>query len=232
MPVQWSEARLREVLEAMFRLDGRGRITGAAVALYVVRSFDAVVCGCHADLPDAVAAKLEAIARRPRSRRFPEWERQYGDYLATLTEAAPITSMRGGPLYAFPDDVPDLGGVRIGPEQAEVLTGGLEEWIPDAVAGAPMAVSLEAGRAASVCASVRISPAIHCAGVETAPDRRRRGHAVRATAAWGRLVREAGAEPCYGTTFDNLASQGVARKLGLILVGSEFSVAIASRPPG
>jgi hypothetical protein len=33
-----------------------------------------------------------------------------------------------------------------------------------------------------------------------------------------------GAIPLYGTTFDNLASQGVARSLGMELVGSEFSV--------
>ena len=224
--MRWSEARLRDVLEAMFRSDGRGRTTGDAPALYVVRSRDAVVCGCRADLPDEVVAALEEVAERPRG-RFPEWERQYGDYIAALAAIAPIASVRGGPLWAFPDEIHDFGPtVRVGPADAHLLLGGLDEWVADAAAGMPMTASLEDGRAAGVCASVRVSAKVHCAGVETASDRRERGHASRATAGWGRLVRELGAEPLYGTTFDNLGSQGVARRLGLVLIGSEFSVDI------
>lgn len=41
---------------------------------------------------------------------------------------------------------------------------------------------------------------------------------------WAKLVRANGAEPYYATTFDNIASQKVAARLGLTLIGSEFSV--------
>ena len=42
-----------------------------------------------------------------------------------------------------------------------------------------------------------------------------------------RLVRKAGAEPSYETTFDNLSSQAVAARLGLRAVASALSVRCA-----
>ena len=53
---------------------------------------------------------------------------------------------------------------------------------------------------------------------------RGRGFACQAVTAWARAVQTLGSVPFYATTFDNLSSQGVARRLGLDLVGSEFSV--------
>jgi predicted GNAT family acetyltransferase len=75
-----------------------------------------------------------------------------------------------------------------------------------------------------ICASVRISDAAHCAGVETQAGHRRRGHAVNAVAGWARAVQSLGAAPFYSTSWDNMASQGVARRLGLSLVGVDFHV--------
>lgn len=80
------------------------------------------------------------------------------------------------------------------------------------------------GRAVSVCATVRSSSGLHCAGVETARAYRGRGHAPRAVAVWANLVRSLGAEPFYATTVDNLSSQKIAWGLGLELIASEFSI--------
>jgi hypothetical protein len=52
----------------------------------------------------------------------------------------------------------------------------------------------------------------------------RPGFGARAVLAWARAVRSQGAAPIYGTTFDNIASQGVARRLGLTLIAGEFSI--------
>jgi predicted GNAT family acetyltransferase len=62
--------------------------------------------------------------------------------------------------------------------------------------------------------------------VETLPDYRGYGLAARVVGGWGRAVQAAGATPIYGTTFDNLASLGVARRLGLRPIASEFSIEI------
>jgi predicted GNAT family acetyltransferase len=75
----------------------------------------------------------------------------------------------------------------------------------------------------SVCFSSRIGPLSMAAGVFTLLEHRGRGYAAIATAAWGAAVRMTGRIPVYGTSWDNLASQGVARRLGLIMHGAASS---------
>jgi len=44
------------------------------------------------------------------------------------------------------------------------------------------------------------------------------------TAGWARLVAASGAAPLYSTSWENTASQSVARKLGLVQFASDFHV--------
>jgi GNAT superfamily N-acetyltransferase len=142
-----------------------------------------------------------------------------------LSSIAPLKAVRAGLLYSFPAELGSgYAAVSIGRDNAELLLGGLDEWRSGVAAGLPMLATLADGRAVSICASVKASNSAHCAGVETLPAYRGRGFASQAVAAWANAVRAAGAEPFYGTTFDNEPSHGVARRLGLILIGSEFSI--------
>jgi len=60
--------------------------------------------------------------------------------------------------------------------------------------------------------------------VDTLEAFRGRGHASRVVAAWAIAVRETGRVPLYSTSWGNLASQGVARRLGLGLFGVDLSL--------
>jgi len=62
------------------------------------------------------------------------------------------------------------------------------------------------------------------AGVVTVPAHRRRGFAAAATAGWVALIAGRGLAPFYSTEAANLASQGVARRLGLTYLGATWSV--------
>jgi predicted GNAT family acetyltransferase len=85
-----------------------------------------------------------------------------------------------------------------------------------------MAATLLDGKAVSVCASVRITPAADEAGVDTHRDFRRQGHAARAVVAWARAVREVDRIPLYSTSWQNEASRALAHRLGLIQFGSDL----------
>jgi predicted GNAT family acetyltransferase len=115
--------------------------------------------------------------------------------------------------------------VVIDEANADLLRGGLEDWLPDVPHRQPLVAMLEDGHAVSVCASVRITARTHEAGVETLPGYRRRGHAMNAVAGWAREVRSRGISMIfYSTGWDNAASQQVAARLGLTVIGADFSV--------
>ena len=216
--------QLDQLIDAMFSHDERGRLTGAAPLLHIVRTTDDVICRCHSDLPNVTSAQIEAVAVSPRGRHT-KWAEDYARYLSLLAEVAGVTAIRAGPLFRFPEVIANPPGcVEIDAGNAGLLMGSLDEWVEDVENGALMAAALEDGRAASVCATVRANATVHCAGVGTAQDYRGRGFAARAVAAWAGLVRADGAEPYYATTFDNVASQRVAHRLGLRPIASEFSL--------
>ena len=87
---------------------------------------------------------------------------------------------------------PILLATRITPANAELLRGGLDEWLPDVASGLPMCAAIVDGRAVSLCASVDAARGAHAAGVETLPAYRGRGLASQAVAAWAQAVLERG----------------------------------------
>ena len=88
----------------------------------------------------------------------------------------------------------------------------------------PCLALVDDGRLASLCFSARNTPTAAEAGVETLEEFRGRGYAPAVVAAWARAVRREGRIPLYSTSWDNLASRSVARKLGLVLYGADFSI--------
>ena len=88
----------------------------------------------------------------------------------------------------------------------------------------PFLVIIEENKAVSVCRSVRITSQAHEAGVETLPGFRGKGYAADVVAEWASFVRSRGALPLYSTSWDNIASQAVARKLQLVSYGEDFHI--------
>ncbi|MCA6346404.1 GNAT family N-acetyltransferase [Phenylobacterium sp.] len=211
----------------MFPHDNRGRITGASPLVHILRTPDAVVVRCHASLPDDVVLRIEDLAAAPRARPS-RWAEDYARFMDLVGTHGGIGSIRSGMLYGFPGHLPEAPDcILIHRGNAQQLASTLPDWIDDAEAGRTMAAALVGGKVVSVCASVRETDNVHCAGVETTPEFRGQGLAGRAVSLWARNVRETGAEPYYATTFDNIGSQKVAGRLGLNMIGSEFSISAA-----
>ncbi len=177
-----------------------------------------------ATVPDALAQQLEQLIKR----QFPVDDLRAP--LAALTAVreelarhAPITMEATGPAYRFPASIARLGEevVRL----TEANRGLVRETYPWLYAELadwhPCFVVVRDGAAVSVCFSSRLGVEAAAAGVETLPAFRSRGFATAVTLSWGTAVREEGRIPFYGTAWENLASQGVARRAGLLLFGVE-----------
>jgi hypothetical protein len=177
------------------------------------------------DVPRALRAELEALCRdEPRigaGRSTPKHDAGY----RRILDSGGDPNVVSGPTYWAAHAMKAMGSaVRIVDFEASLLRGDLEPWRPDVPHQQPFLAAVEAGRAVSVCASVRITPEAHEAGVETLPEHRRRGHALAVVSAWARAVQGLGCVALYSTSWDNRASQAVAARLGLEAFGQEYRI--------
>ena len=146
-------------------------------------------------------------------------------YVRSLEKDAPAHSLWAGPAYRFTEyPEPSRPLLAVTETNAGMLQGGFEELVAELPDWQPFVALVEDGRAVSVCRSVRMTPAAHEAGVETLPDFRGKGYAQDVVVGWARLVRAMGATPLYSTSWENTASQALAKKLRLSLYGADFHV--------
>ncbi|GAB1156023.1 hypothetical protein YWY31_20480 [Paenibacillus illinoisensis] len=104
----------------------------------------------------------------------------------------------------------------------------LEEHFPDLIgrshAKAPVVAYVIGDSAVAVCCSARTSELGAEASLHTVPAYRGHGYGVETVKCWQYHVHESGRIPLYSTSWDNLSSQQVARKLGLYQYGMDFSI--------
>jgi hypothetical protein len=190
------------------------------------------------DLPRETIAELSRLAGKegplPQGHPAPERVQAIRSVIGAATE---ILSEWRGPAFRFPEEIASEPAAPGEPEIAALepgMEGLLDEFFgdmkPELVTRQPIFAAIEDGRAVSLAHAARpraVDGSPMClateVGVETAPGHRGRGLAPRVVAAWGREVREAGGEPMYSTSWDNKASRGVARKLGLLFYGEDWS---------
>lgn len=216
-------------MDLLWGTDAHGRdATPPLLALAVAT--DGCAVRVSSRVPSAVAVQLTG-GRRFGSRtgnlahRPPELDR----WAELLAPQGP-TSVTGGPsylvqstptfhssgqLFTSADPLPAL--LRAARPQA---WWNPHEW-EDLLAGrlGPWAIALDGTRVVALCHTSRADRTAAEAGVWTHPDSRRRGHAAAVTAAWAVVARQDHGVLLYSTSEQNLASQGVARRLGLRPLG-------------
>ena len=178
------------------------------------------------DVPPEVTQRLETLAAaetwRPHLAGPPA---SLALYVEALEAQTPVTAVWSGPAFAMFQPIhPWAPVVDITEANAGLLTGKLAEWLPDVARRRPFVAVAHDAKAVSLCASVRISPAVHCAGVETHPEHRRRGHALAAVSGWAHAVQQLGATPFYSTSWENAGSRAVAARLGFQHVATDLHI--------
>lgn len=219
-------------LEALYRYDADGLMLcdnepdGAdAPRFYMLRTLEGSAWRFGHTLPAPLRQQIAALcAAEPPATDLRKPATQADAIRALLGEHAPIASEYRGPAYVFAQaPQPSARAVLVKPSNHDLLQRHFpyNSYPPEA---GPTAIAVADGAAVSCCFCSRLTPRAAHAGLETAEGYRRRGYAVDATATWAAAVFASGRQPLYGTTWDNLASQGVARRLGLQLYGEDWSI--------
>ena len=178
------------------------------------------------DLPNNVIAQLKEVAAAEsvliNPQKIPRCHRQFKDILQSH---APIERVWAGPAYRFPEHIAlPTNVVRLRRENAGLLNGDFTEMVSELNSSQPYLAIIKDSRAVSICRSVRLSSRAHEAGVDTMVGYRRHGYAMSVVAAWALAVRALNRIPLYSTSWNNVASQSVAQRLGLIQYGVDYHV--------
>lgn len=227
-----------------FALDGDGFMLGendptrqSGARSWLQRSHDQVTWRLRASLPNDVKGEIAALAAaEPPFRDDATPPAHWARYRAILERAGPVEVERHGPVYLVEHNLPVPAGYSfLASEDAAPL---IETWWkngmpkplfdigftdPDEL-WAPWRVLLIDGEPAAVGQTARMSPfGVEC-GVITVPDHRLKGLGAAVVSAWSHAPALAGLPLYYSTSHDNVGSQGIARRLGAMRVGDEWSL--------
>lgn len=221
-------------LPTLYRLDAADRPLAVneaggppAPRLVIGRTLAGTIWRFRHDLPVDVARAIdELLAAEPPPRDLREPPRALARVQAILAAQAPVTRVWFGPAWYCPAHLAPPGTIAPRPvTDGADLARTFPDLAPEVAARQPCLAVWEGGAIVAVCFSSRNGASAAEAGVATLAPFRGRGYAAAAVAAWAAAVRRTDRLPLYSTSWDNLASQGVARKLGLVLYGADLSIA-------
>lgn len=233
-------------VEGLFVHDARGRLVRANTSqppadagpdlapprLFLGRTPMGALWRFAADVSPACVRELARLAAAEREDRpLEEPPERMAALVAVLERESPVTHVFQGPTFHFPAHLdPPPGAEDQGAGRDAFVVDAnrnplLEPHFPDLAraldARGPVVAVCDRESGAAVAVGYSATRPMRTAevGVKTAPGFRGRGLATRVAADWARLVRARGVEPLYTTSWENRASLGVARRLGLIRFG-------------
>ncbi len=223
-------------IDALFTHDSDGRIrtinepgSGPAPRFFFGRTSAGNLWRFRYDLSERTVQKLQELAAsEPVHADLRTEPRHLETIKEVLGEDQAIHSLHFGPAYHFPDELPLPGDVtRITRDNLQLLRGlgwDLEALAEELEDREPVLARLEGSVAVSLCFCARLTNRCAEAGVETVEAYRGLGYAPTVVAGWARAIRPTGKVPLYSTSWDNSASQAVARKLGLVQYATDLSL--------
>jgi hypothetical protein len=200
-----------------------------APRFFMGRTKEGTVWRFRHDLPDDLARDIEDLCRfEPIATNMADLSTNMATIRATLQAHAPIIHEERGPAYWIPHNIvtPAAHVVQVSETNAYLLEANFPWKLtsPSGLNTGPLAAAVVQGNAVSICYCARLTTLAAEAGVETVKAARGHGYASAAVAAWASVVRQHGLLPLYSTSWANVASQGVARKLGMVRYGEDWSI--------
>jgi len=225
-------------VDALYTHDPRGRMRYVneprgtrAPRFFLGRTREGNIWRCRDDVAEGTVRELERLASEEPVRDDLRAEpRNLEAFLAALRtdRASPSSAWRyAGPAYRFPDELAPVAVTRITRSSVHLLRllpWDLVDTAREIEAYEPFMAVIEDDAAVSLCHSARLTDQAAEAGVETVEAYRGRGYASTVVAGWAYAIRATGRIPLYSTSWDNPASQAVARRLGLVQYATDLSL--------
>ncbi|MDF1490093.1 GNAT family N-acetyltransferase [Tessaracoccus caeni] len=218
---------------ALYRLDEHGRLIetneatpNPAPRVFVGRTAEGSSCYLRRDVPEGLGRRIDQLTRDlplyPDRRGDAE---VYGAIEDAIAEAGTIASRWHGLAYAFTTPCSPMSSEATEiTDGRDVLVGPFAPFQTDLKAIWPFFGVLRDGRVVSACYSARLTDHAAEAGVDTDPAHRGQGLAATVINAWRKAIEDSGRTALYSTSYDNLSSQAVARRLGLSQYAETFSL--------
>ena len=180
------------------------------------------------DLPKSVVHEVDQLCNNePIASNLSEPPQTAAAIRAILHAHTPNTQDERGPAYWIPNN-------RQAPAAVVQITDAnkhlLEAYFPWKITSrsgfkiGPMTAAIVQNKAVSICYCARLTPAAAEAGVETTKVFRGQGFGSAAVAGWASAIRQRDLLPLYSTTWENLASQSIARKFDMVQYGDDWSI--------
>lgn len=197
-----------------------------APRFFLGRTPTATLCRFRHDLPQSLIQQLTALAQdEPTGQPLAPEPEHAEEYKRLLEDHAPIQQIFSGPAYRLP--IPQSSqpqAIKITRQNVHLCQDSFSWLCEDIELEQPCLGVVRDGRVVSICRSVRIGTQAHEAGVETLAAYRGNGYALQVVAAWAAAVDELGRIPLYSTSWQNQASQAIARKLTMQMYGTTFHI--------
>lgn len=147
-----------------------------------------------------------------------------GEIINVLSSDHPLHHLSIGPAYVFPNinERKHTQVIQVTQENKELLKPYFPYTFEDFEYKQPCFVIIENNIPVSNCCSARKTSKADEASVFTHEDYRGRGYGIDVVNAWAVEVQKQGRIALYSTSWDNFASQTVARKLKLIQYGTDI----------
>ncbi len=146
------------------------------------------------------------------------------ELIKVLSAGCELKNISFGPAYAFPEirEQTSTKAMKVTYENREILKPHFPYTFEDFEYKQPCFVIVEDDRIVSICCSARQTSKADEASAFTHEDYRGKAYGVDVTNAWAKEVQKQGRIALYSTSWDNFASQSLARKLHLVQYGTDI----------
>jgi hypothetical protein len=222
-------------INTLYRCDTDGRLRSinepgdpCAPRFFLGRTCEGNLWRFRHDLPSDTVVRVEQLCQaEPIAADLTRPPQHEAAIKAILNAQATIHEEYRGPAYWIPAEIqPSEQAVLIDDANVAILQPHFA-WMATSTPYhqiGPVAAVVERGQAVAICFCSRIPGQATEAGVETVAAYRGRGYATTAVATWAAAVHRLGRQPLYSTEWTNLASQAIARKLGMVFYGEDWSL--------